>query len=64
MNDKSERRWLVRQTLIATNLLVLGIVFYADYNGAELDAFKWAVAGFNSFTTIAFVADYATKPRE
>jgi hypothetical protein len=61
---KSERRWLVRQVIIAVNLLLLGITFFADYNGLKLVTFLTAVNGFQIASAGWFIADYATKPKE
>lgn len=61
---KSERRWMVRQLIIATNLLVLGVAFYADYNGLVLNSFVWSASGFQGASAVWFAADYATKPKE
>lgn len=61
ISTNNERRWYVRQLLIAVNLLILGIAFYADATGIPLDSFKNAMAGFEVFTGLAFMADYATK---
>jgi len=63
MDIKSERRWWVRQTIIAINIVILGVAFYADYNGISLDSFKWAVGGFQTASGVWFVADYYTRPR-
>lgn len=60
----SERRWMVRQLIIAVNLLILGIAFYSDFEQLKLDAFVWASAGFQAASATWFVADYATKPKD
>lgn len=60
-NIKSERRWLVRQLLIAVNIMLLGIAYYMDYSGIEPNAFINAINGFQVFTGLAFSADYISK---
>ena len=60
----SERRWMVRQTIIATNLLLLGIAFYMDYYVIKADAFQMAMNGFQGASAVWFAADYATKPKD
>ena len=62
INDtKSERRWMVRQLLIAVNLMLLGIAFYMDATDIKADVFINAMNGFQAFSALAFSADYVTK---
>ena len=61
---KSERRWQVRKLIIATNLSILGLVFFSDYNEIKLEHFMVAVTGFQAASAGWFIADYATKPKE
>ena len=62
--NKSERRWLVRQLLIAVNLMLLGIAYYMDATGIKADVFINAMNGFQAFTALAFGADYMSVPKE
>lgn len=59
---KTERRWQIRQLIIAVNLFILGLAFYADYNQITLTAFSWAASGFQGASAIWFSADYLSKP--
>lgn len=61
---KTERRWLVRQLIIAVNLLLIGIAFYMDFNLIKADVYQMAMNGFQGASAIWFAADYATKPME
>lgn len=55
--DKAERRWWVRQLIIAVNIIVLGVTFYADAVGIKLDAFVWAAGGFQGASAAEFYAN-------
>jgi hypothetical protein len=61
---KTERRWQVRKLIIATNLLLLGFAFFADYNGIVISQFIQITNGFQLASGAWFIADYATKPQE
>ena len=64
MDIRSERRWRIRLTIVAVNLILLGLAFFADYNGIKIAQFIQAVNGFQLASAGWFVADYATKPKE